>query len=207
MNSIIILSLSSCSICENLFRETRGKSRFVISSFYLWWTQCQNTFWTSLPLLHMLCFCFWGLHTRSKPAFPGRSAWRDKDLPVLLGSLQPGHLHEHQPYHMECSSGAIFLKLTSALTIKLRGTNKTPFSTLFISCKTDSPGQWQEKKSYIKEVRQISSSPWCCCFLVPMVAFPVCDKGSENCARLGPGCWWFTDCTSLAAPPHLLLWN
>lgn len=114
-----------------------------------------NTFWTSLPLLHMLCFCFWGLHTRSKPAFPGRSAWRDKDLPVLLVSLQPGHLHEHQPYHMECRSGAIFLKLTPALTIQLWGTNKTPFSTLFISCKTDSPGQWQEKKSYIKEVRHI----------------------------------------------------
>lgn len=215
----IIPSLSSCSMCENLFWETRGKLRFVISSFYLWRTQWQNTFWTWLALPHKLCFCFWGFHTRSKPALPGRSASRDTDL-LCCWSLQSGHLHEHQPshldggysenrkeIHMECRSGTIFLKWTPALTIKLWSTNKTPVSTLFISCKTDSPGQWQGNESFIKEMRQLSFSPWLCCFLVPTVAFLVSDKGSVNYTSLGPGCWWFTDCTSLPAPPHLLLWN
>lgn len=70
MNSIIIPSLSSCSICENLFWETREELGFVISSFYLWLTQWQNTFWTSLPLLHMLCFWFCGVTHTKQASFP-----------------------------------------------------------------------------------------------------------------------------------------
>lgn len=161
---------------ENLFWETRGKLRFVISSFYIWWTQWQNTFWTWLALPHKLCFCFWGLHTWSKPAFPGlmlqgtqiccaaglcsQDTYMSTSPHIWMESTQ----RTGKKYHMECRSGTIFLKRTSALTIQLWSTNKTPVSTLFISCKTDSSGQWQGKKSFIKEMRQLSFSPWLCCF-------------------------------------------
>lgn len=220
MKSIIIQSLSSCSICENLFWETRGKLRFVIFSFYLWCTQWQNASWTSLHLQHVL-FLFLGItHTEqasiprkkcSKGPAPAPAAgfsavrtltwaptltlkWRvlreQERIITWSAGLGPFFWNEHQ--HSQFSYEAL---------------TKPPFQTCLFLAKQIQPGQWQGKKSSIKEMRQLSFSPWPCCFLVLMVAFLLCDKGSVNYASLGPGCWWFTDCTSLAAPPHLLLWN